>query len=397
MLRIGRTLSFGFPFEALNRDIWLICLSNIIGAFGEGMYFWVFPLYIRSLQADYVQLGIVFSALMGVAAVVPLPGGFLADRFDRKKILILSWTPWIFAPLIYSFAGNWIQLIPGTICWGASMIGLPAVSAYVITSINDKKQLSSALSFVWSSYSLSYIFAPAVGGFLATIVGMRWILRFACILAAVSTGVFFLLHSQHPRKNEAETERESPLPLIEEKRLWRKMLLWAVFLTIASFFMSIARPYVPTLLSETISLSEFQVGLFGSFNYAGVTLIGIAFGRLGDKWRKSGTIALCLILYVASVVPLLLIREPFSLMAVAFVLGGSAVSGTLVSSFVGTIAPRTKRGLWVSIPQTLSLLASFTAPYLGGYLYTISPIYAFVVSVSGLPFLALFALLKLKD
>jgi MFS family permease len=391
-----RFLSFAFPSDALTRDVLLICLSNVIGAFGEGLYFWVFPLYVRSLHADYVQLGIVLSALMGFAALVPLIGGFLADRFDRKKILILSWTPWIFAPLIYSFATDWVQLIPGTFCWGVSMIGLPAVTAYVITSVEDKSKFASVLALVWSAYSFSYIFAPAIGGYFATVIGMQWVLRLSVVLSAISTATFFFLHSQHPRKDSVDAEQDH-LPAAEEKRLWRKIILWSAFFTVTSFFISIGRPYVQTFLSETVMMSEFQVGLFGSINYAGITLIGIAMGRMGDRWRKSGAMAICLLLYVASMIPLLLIREPNSLMFVAFTLGGSAVLGSLVSSFVGTIAPRAKRGLWVSVPQTCGMVASFVAPYLGGYIYTSSPTYAFMISVSALPFLAIFALVRLKD
>jgi MFS family permease len=390
-----RILSIAFPFEALTRDVLLICLSNIIGAFGEGLYFWVFPLYIRSLHANYIQLGLVLSTLMGFAALVSIAGGLLADRFDRKKILILAWTPWIFAPLIYSFAENWIQLIPGTFCWGISMIGLPAVTAYVITSVEDKRKLTSVLSLVWSTYSLSYIFAPTVGGYFATMIGMRWVLRVAAVLAAVATAIFFLLHSQHPRKTEeAHDER---LPKAEEGKLLQKIILWTLFLALASFFISIGRPYVQTFLSESIKMSEIQVGLFGSIYYAGITFIGIAMGRVGDRWRKSGAMAVCLLLYVAAIVPLFFVTETTTLMITAFILGGSAILGSFVSSFVGTIAPRAKRGLWVSIPQTFSAIASLIAPYLGGYLYTFSPTYAFLISVSAVPFLAVYAIVKLKD
>jgi MFS family permease len=408
-----RLLSFAFPYECLTRDVLLICLSNMVGAFGEGLYFWVFPLYIRSLQADYVQLGLVLSTLMGFAALVPLFGGFLADRFDRKKILILSWTPWVFAPLIYSFAGNWMQLIPGTFCWGLSMIGLPAATAYVITCVNDKTKLASVLTIVWSTYSVSYIFAPGIGGYLATFMGMRWVLRVSTVLSAVSTGVFFFLHSQHPRKIEASAERSESvgrseekrlwrkitlaLHAPEEKRIWRKILVWSAFLAFSSFFIGIGRPFVQTFLNESVKMTEVQIGLFGSINYAGITFIGIAMGRAGDKWRKSGAISVCLLLYFASIIPLLLIKEVTGLMFTAFLLGGSAVTAQLVYSFVGTIAPKAKRGLWVSIPQTLSLVASFAAPYLGGYLYTFSPVYVFTLSVSIMPALAVYAFVKLKD
>jgi MFS family permease len=81
----------------------------------------------------------------------------------------------------------------------------------------------------------------------------------------------------------------------------------------------------------------------------------------------------------------------------AFLYGGSGVTGSLVVSYAGTIAPESKRALWISIPQSLSLFAAFAAPYMGGYLYTISPYYTFIVSVAAAPFLALFALLALKE
>lgn len=391
-----RVLSFGVPFKSFTRDIWLICLSNAIGAFGEGLYFWVFPLYIRQLQADYIQLGLVFSALYGVSALAPLPGGMLADRFDRKKVLILGWAPWVFAPLFYSFAQDWVQLIPGTVCWGISMIGVPALNAYVITSVKDKKNLASVLSFVWSSYSFSYIFAPTVGAFIATIIGMQWLLRLSGLLCAVATCIFLFLRSQHPRKKEAETPKKK-LHDSGERQLWRLMMIWAVFYTATTFFMTVGRTFVPTFLSEQVKLNDFYVGLFGSINFAGTTFIGIAVGRLGDKWRKQRAISVCLLLYIASMIPLLLIKEPAVIMPSAFLYGGAIVTGSIVSSYVGTIAPENKRGVWVSIPQMLSLIAAFVAPYLGGYLYAQSPVYAFLVSVIPMPILVLSALTWLKE
>jgi len=383
-------------FQAFTRDIWLICLSNIIGAFGEGLYFWVFPIYIKTLQADYVQIGLVFSALYGASALAPLPGGFLADRFDRKKILILAWVPWVLAPFIYSFAANWTELIPGTVCWGISMIGVPAANAYIITSVRDKRKLASVLSIVWSCYYFSYIFAPSIGGYLATIVGMRWVLRLSALLTGVATCVFFFLRSQHPQKKGEEKPHQT-MSSIDRKQLWRKMFLWSMFLTVVSFSVTVGRTFVPTFLDEQVKLNEFYVGLFGSINYAGITFIGLVMGHLGDRWRKSNAIALCLFLYAVSLMPLFLLQDTAILMLIAFPLGASAIIGILVSSFVGTIAPENRRGLWVSIPQTLSLVAAFVAPYFAGYLYTFDPHYVFIFSLAVIPFLVLFALVRLKE
>jgi MFS family permease len=343
-----------------------------------------------------MQLGLVYSVLIGVSALVALAGGLLADRCDRKKLVILGWMLWIFAPLIYSFAVEWSQLIPGAIFWGASNIAGPAISAYVITAVTDKKRVASVVAFVFSTFTFSYIFAPAVGGYLATIEGMRSVLYLSTLLIVASTCVFFFIGSQHPVRNEAE-EHHSRLASTERKQQLRKLLLWSCFFALVTFFMSLARNFVAVFLSEQVSLSEFHVGLFGSVNFAGITFVGIAMGRLSDRWTKSGAISVCLLLFIVSMVPMILVRDPTVLVLLAFVYGGSAVTGSLVSSFVGTIAPEAKRGLWISIPQSLSMLAAFAAPYLGGFLYTYSPYYAFIVSIVATPFLLMFSIFKLKD
>jgi MFS family permease len=392
----GQALFRGFPFKAFTRDIWLICLSNVIGAFGEGLYLYVFPLYIKTLQADYVQIGLVFSALYGVSALTPLLGGVLADRFDRKKILILAWVPWACAPLIYSFASEWQQLIPGAVCWGISMIGVPAFNAYIITSTVDKAKTASVLSFVWSSYSFSYIFAPTVGGYLATIMGMRLVLCASALLTAVATAVFFFIHSQHPLASGVKDDGQS-VSSDKRKMQWRRMLLWSIYFALTTFFMTVGRTFVPTFLSEQVGFSEFHVALFGSVGFAGMTVIGITMGHLGDRWRKSRAIGLCLSLFLVSTLSLFLVREVAVLMLVAFFFGGSGVTGALVSSFIGSIAPENKRGLWLSVPQTLSLTAAFIAPYLAGFLYTLDPNNTFMFSITAMPFLILFALAGLKE
>jgi MFS family permease len=397
MTSVRRFLAYGVPFEAFTRDIWLVCLSLLIGAFGEGLYFWVFPLYVRALQADYVQLGLVYSILFGVSGLVSLAGGFLADRFDRKKLLLTGWMLWFLSPLFYALADNWGQLLPGAILWGASNIGTPAIGAYVVTSMVERKRVTSVVSFVFSTYSFAYIFAPSLGGFAAQTIGYRSLLYISALLTVASTCVLFFIHSQHRSRTVVEEEASASQKIRDKRALWRRLLVWSVFFTVITLFITAARSFVQVFLSEQIHLGDFYIGLFGSINFAGITFVGILMGRLGDKWRRSGAIALCLFLFTVSVGSMLVVRDPASLLMLAFLYGGSGVTGSLVVSYAGTIAPESKRALWISIPQSLSLFAAFAAPYMGGYLYTISPYYTFIVSVAAAPFLALFALLALKE
>lgn len=389
-----RVLSFGFPFEALNRDLWLICLSNVIAALGEGLYFWFFPLYIRSLQATPVEVGTVLSFLWGTSAVTPIIGGFIADRYDRKKIIIFGWALWVFTPLVYSSAYSWPQLIPGAILWGGSMIAAPAANAYIVTATQDKGKVSSVLSFVWSTYSFSYIFAPAVVGYLIDAIGMRSVLHVATVLSALATAVLLFMRSQHAEPMETASQPEEVSRVHKEN--FRKVMIWSLFFAVAALITGVARSYVQLFLQDEGGLNDLEIGLFGSLSSLGITVLGVLVGRTGDRWQKKGTIAVCLFGYVVCVSAIALLRNPLLLQFVAFIYGGSITFGTLISSFVGRVSPSTHRGQWMSIPQVASMLAFLGASYAGGYMYSISSFYPFIFSVIA-TFPLVFVALKLPE
>ena len=183
----------------LNRNLLLIFFSNFVGAFGEGLYLFLFPAYILELKADAVQLGAVFSILNLASALTIIPGGILTDKYDRKKIVFFSWLVWAFAPLAYSLADRWSQLFVGAALWGASMFGAPAITAYVIASVK-KESVMSATSIVSASWTMGYVFSPALGGYLADVFSMKLVLHLSFILSLLCTSFYLFIASQRPKK-----------------------------------------------------------------------------------------------------------------------------------------------------------------------------------------------------
>lgn len=127
-----------FPFGELSLDLRLLCVSNFIGAFGDGLFVYILPNYIRGLEATSADVGFLFSLLSLTTALTIIPGGFLADRFDRKKIMILGWLVWAPLPLAFSAASHWSQLIVPMCLYGALLSG-PAISAYVATTTSKER------------------------------------------------------------------------------------------------------------------------------------------------------------------------------------------------------------------------------------------------------------------
>ncbi|HEY4823033.1 MAG TPA: MFS transporter, partial [Candidatus Bathyarchaeia archaeon] len=86
-----RRLSLLGSFRTLSRDLRLLFLSLFLWTFGLGLYNYVWPIYLRELQASPEQVGLVFSVGFIAAALSMIPGGILANKYELRKLLIISW------------------------------------------------------------------------------------------------------------------------------------------------------------------------------------------------------------------------------------------------------------------------------------------------------------------
>ena len=119
------------PLAILNRDLRLLFTSNFVGAFGDGLYSFLLPVYIQtSLKATPVEVGLLYTILTLCASFTVMIGGVLADRIDRKKVMVFAWALWLPAPIIFSLATDWKMAIPAMIFYGC-YFSSPALSAYI--------------------------------------------------------------------------------------------------------------------------------------------------------------------------------------------------------------------------------------------------------------------------
>ncbi|MDI6846807.1 MAG: MFS transporter [Candidatus Bathyarchaeia archaeon] len=394
LTRHRKILKLGFPFEVLNKDLKLIFASNLVGAFGDGLYAYLLPYYMAEmLRASPVEVGILYAVMSLTAAFTLLIAGMIADEYDRKKIMIVGWIMWLPAPLIFSLAGNWIQMLPGMILWGF-WLGGPTSTAYITTAA-DKNKVTLTFTALSAAWSFGYIFSPALGGYLAEIIDMQIVFYSAFTLYALAGFILIFISSQHAKSytQRPSEERYSFFKLLRT----RKLLILSLFFTLTMFILMLFRPFVPQFLADAYGYGDFEIGVLGSVSFFGSAVLGILLGKLGDKWRKTYALAASMSLCCISLILLLSFGDFQILIVTFFVAGGSYVTWSLMSAVVGPLAPESIRARWVSIPQTLGMFSSFIAPYIGGVLYETSKYYPFLVAIVATSFLALLASTKLFE
>lgn len=394
MLLYRKILRFSFPLEVLNRDLRLIFASNFIGAFGDGLYSYLLPYYMKeTIKASPVEIGILYAATSLTTALTLLVAGMFADKYDRKKIMIAGWLAWLPAPLIFSLAQNWIQMLPGMILWGF-WLGGPTTTAYILTAA-DENRLTLTFTVLSASWSFGYIFSPALGGYLTGTIGMQRVFYLAFIFYILATLILTLIGSQKAksRRQTFADKSSSFFSLLKTK----KLAVFSAFFASLMFIVMAFRPFVPQFLADTYHYGDFEIGLLGSVSFLGSAVLGVFLGRLGDKWQKKYALATSLHLCALSLV-LMLLSDNFYILTIAFFLtGASYINWSLMSAIVGPLAPESMRARWISVPQTVSMFSSFLAPYAGGILYEVSPYCPFLTAIGASFLLALIASQKLLE
>ena len=117
-------------------------ILSLFAGFSTGLLLPLNRLYpIEILHANATELGLVFSIGSGLAtALVQIPGGMLADRFGRKRLVLLSvlGAPFVVAMAYTSSLTQFILAATGVFAFGN--IGSPAYSAWQMELVPSSKR-----------------------------------------------------------------------------------------------------------------------------------------------------------------------------------------------------------------------------------------------------------------
>ncbi len=384
----------------MNRDVRLIALALLLWGFGEGLFFYIEPLYIEQLGADPVQLGGVLSVAAVIRAAVYLPGGIMADRIPRKRLMVGGWLVGVVGALLVGAARTWRGLIPGLLIYALSAYCVPVINAYLAHSVGGHR-LARTFTTVFAGYALGGVLSPPVGGWIAEATSMRTVYFAAALVFALSM-LSVLRVSNQPAEPRSDRRRRWQ-SLLNRRYLSFAGVVWLVF---AAMFLSY--PLASNFLRHSGGWSIARIGALGSFQALGAAFLGPFLGRLSDtplqgdplrderapmaRTRKqSGLLDPSRALLVGQTLVwlsalILLLAATYPVLAVAYLLRG-AYQGcrSLTQAQATTLAAQEDRGLVLGATETTIATAQVLAPYAAGWLYAANSSYPIVASLVLIP------------
>lgn len=275
-------------FKKLDSDIKVIITSIFLFALGYSSVSAYIPLLLKQMGAKNDQVGMVYSVIVGAAAVSALFGGILLSRFELRRYILV--TTIIIAPfsLIFYFAKDWkLGLIAGFLD-GVSYASAPAYSLIVYLR-SKKSELGYNFGLFSSAFSAGAAVAPALGGYFARNYGLRAPFLFSFVMLTLSSLVCVYLRPY--RLKEKEVGLIESFKKIFSSKKFARILFIFMFLIL---FENAYDPFVSIYLREIHEINYQTIGLLVSLvfliNFFTSPYIGSIADKKGSAFALSATL-----------------------------------------------------------------------------------------------------------
>ncbi len=338
-----------------SRDFRLLTYGSLITGLGTQATLVALPYQVFVLTNSAFLTGLLGAAELIPLVVASLFGGALADRFDRRRMLLACQIALVgLAAALAAAAFSGPPPVWALFVLAAAMAGAAAVErvvrAAIVPNTVAPERLRAALSLTFGLYQLTQVFGPLMGGLL--IAGFGIGVPYT-VDAASCLGMAFAAAMMSPQPALAVVAHEPVLRSIRSglsfvRRLKALMASFVIDLAAMTFGM-------PRALFPVLSLTVFHAGAAGTGLLYGAVAAGSTVAALTTGWligaRFLGRIVLVAVAAWGGFIAIAGLMNSIWPAAALFALAGAAdsVSAVCRSTISQTLTPDRMRGRMTSV------------------------------------------------
>ena len=353
--------------------------GEFVSGIGDWLYLIAILVVVYAETSSPVLLGIVGAARILPYVLLSVPAGIVADRFDRRMVLLVTdvargvlMLALVGAVTVHAHIGVIIGLSILAACF--STFFNPAIAALVPTLV-DERDLGPANS-AWATLdNLSFIIGPALAGILLGIGGLQIAFLLNAASFAVVAVVLWRLPVPDRAPAPARDDGEATAPPAPGWRSLAGLLFGPFVLDASTSFVSGGVSVLTVILAvEVLGAGEAGTGYLNAAVGVGGVIAGVAGGSLLAKPLRIPLLAGGLIGGAGLAGLGLSGSLPLAMLAIGVAVAGVLLLEIVTTTLVQRIVPDEQRGRAVGAIQTSSAilysLGSLLMPVLAGILGT---------------------------
>jgi len=270
--------------------LWVVALLNYLD---RQMLSTMRPFMIQDIQdlVSATNFGRLMAIFLWIYALMSPISGMIADRLNRKWLIVISLFVWSGVTFFMSYAQNMQQLYILRAIMGVSEAFYVPAGLSLIADYHQGKTRSLAIGFHTSGIYLG----QALGGFGATLAGATsWQFTFHSfgILGMIYSLVLILFLKEKKTYKAASDEKKSLSKELSVAFKGVGMLFGNIAFWVILFYFSApslpgwaTKNWLPTLFSEGLHMDMQQAGPLSTMTLALASLVGVLVGGyFSDKW-----------------------------------------------------------------------------------------------------------------
>lgn len=323
----------------------------------------------KELEINPSQFGLLVSSYAFGAGISGILVTAFADRFDRKKLLLVFYMGFIIGTLFCSLSDNYQMLLIARSITGVFGGIISSISLSIITDLFTLSQRGRVMAYIRMAFAGSQVLGIPVGILLANQWG--WNSTFIMIVI-LSLGAYIVtLLKLRPLKEHLKLQTEEKNPI---RRFWsilsnQNYLIGFLLIAISSIGGSMLMPFSSAFLINNIGITQEQLPLVFMFTGLATILVMPMVGKISDKIDRfklfaiGSAITIIITLIYTNLTPI-----PLWLIIIINICLFTGISSRMIpAASLNTAIPEIRdRGSYMSLCSSLQQVSNGVAAMIAG-------------------------------
>jgi MFS transporter, DHA2 family, multidrug resistance protein len=182
--------------QAINRPAITACiiLAVVMQALDTTIANVALPYMQGSVSASADQINWVLTSYIVAAAIMTPPSGFLANRFGRKRVLMVAVAGFVAASVLCGIAQSLLEIVAFRLLQGFFGAALVPIGQSILLDIYTPEERGSAMALFGVSVMVGPVLGPVIGGWLTDHYSWRWVFYINVPIGALAfAGISFFM------------------------------------------------------------------------------------------------------------------------------------------------------------------------------------------------------------
>jgi len=339
-----------------SRDLRLLLGGEFVSGLGTQAALVALPYQVYTQTGSAFLTGLLGAVELGPLVASALLGGAIADRMDRRRLLLLVQIALVLsagALAALAFAGSppvaVLYVLAGLVA-GAGAVQNVAVSA-IVPNLVAPERLRSALALSFGLYQLTSVIGPGLGGVLIGLLGLGAAYTVDAVSCLAMVVAALAMNAQLPRGQRAE--RAPVLHSIAEGLRYvrgNQALLGSFAIDLVAMTFGMPRALFAVLAVSVYGAGAEGTGLLYAAVSAGATVAALTTGWIEHARRLGLIVIWAVVVWGAAIAAAGLMTSLWPAAALLAIAGAAdSVSAVCRSSINQMVTPDAMRGRMSSV------------------------------------------------